>query len=187
MSNLMMRMFNRQASDPRNKPDQILEALKLRQGQVLADLGAGGGYFSLRFAEAVGREGRVYVVDTNQGSLRFIENSAKEKGLGNVQTVLATKEGLIFHGGSLDLVFARNVYHHLANRVEYFRRLRGALKREGRIAIIEYRRGKPLTFHGIFGHYVPQETIIKELGEAGYRVKQEISFLPEQSFTIFSP
>ena len=186
MSNLKARMFNRQASDPKNKPDQILEALTLRQGQTIADLGAGGGYFSLRFAEAVGREGKVYAVDTDPGFLEFIENTAKEKGLNNVQTVLATKEDLILPR-SLDLIFTRNVYHHLANRVEYFRRLRRILKPEGRIAIIEYRRGNPLTFRGIFGHYVPPEIIMEEMGQAGYRVKQEVDFLPEQSFTTFSP
>ena len=58
-------MFNRKASDPKNKPDEILEALELQQGQRVADIGAGGGYFSLRFAEAVGKDGRVFAVDTN--------------------------------------------------------------------------------------------------------------------------
>jgi precorrin-6B methylase 2 len=63
--NLKAEMFNRKASDPKNKPDKILEALTLQQGQKVADIGAGGGYFSIRFAEAVGRDGRVFAVDTN--------------------------------------------------------------------------------------------------------------------------
>jgi ubiquinone/menaquinone biosynthesis C-methylase UbiE len=185
MKNSKAKMFNRKASDPRNKPDQILEALELRQGQNVADIGAGGGYFCLRFAEAVGREGKVYAVDTNQGFLEFIKNSAKEKGLNNVKTILVV-EDLALPERGLDLVFMRNVCHHLTNRVEYFKKLRRFLKQEGRVAIVEYKRAKPLTFRGIFGHYVPRETIIEEMKKAGYRVKQEFDFLPEQSFIIFS-
>jgi ubiquinone/menaquinone biosynthesis C-methylase UbiE len=182
----MAKMFNRKASDPRNKPDQILEALGLRQGQNVADIGAGGGYFCLRFAEVVGKKGKVYAVDTNLGFLEFIENSVKERGLDNVVTILVAGEDLALPERSLDLVFMRNVCHHLTNRVEYFRKLRCFLKPEGRIAIIEYKRAKPFTFRGIFGHYVPRETIKEEMKEAGYRVKREFDFLPEQSFTIFS-
>jgi len=187
MENLKAEMFNRKASDPRNKPDQILEALELRQGQNVADIGAGGGYFCLRFAESVGRKGKVYAVDTNLGFLEFIENNVKERGLDNVEAILAAGEDLALPEGSLDLIFMRNVYHHLTNRVEYFRKLRRFLKPEGRIAIIEYKRADPFSFRGIFGHYVPREIIIEEMREAGYRVKQEFNFLSEQSFTIFSP
>ena len=84
------RMFNRKASDPKNKPDQILESLSLQQGQTIADIGAGGGYFSLRFANEVGSKGRVYAVDTNAEFLEFINKRADEKGLTNVKTILAT-------------------------------------------------------------------------------------------------
>ena len=66
LENLKARMFNKEASNPKNKPDEVLNVLKLRQGQVIADIGAGGGYFSLRFAEIVGENGRVFAVDTNQ-------------------------------------------------------------------------------------------------------------------------
>lgn len=120
MENLKAKMFNRKASDPRNKPDQILEALELRQGQNVADIGAGGGYFCLRFAEAVGRKGKVYAVDTNLGFLEFIENNVKERGLDNVEAILVAGEDLALPEESLDLIFMRNVYHHLTNRVEYF-------------------------------------------------------------------
>lgn len=178
-------MFNRKASNPRSNPNQILDALALQQGQSIADIGAGGGYFSLRFAETVGKEGKVYAADTNPRFLELIENNAKEKGLNNIQTILATKEDLKFPRRSLDLIFMRNVCHHLKNRVEYFRELWSTLKTEGRIAIIEYRRSKPFTFRGLFQHYVPRETIIEEMNKAGYQVEKEFDFLSEQSFTTF--
>ena len=185
MKNSKVKMFNKKASDPRNKPDQILEALELRQEQNIADIGAGGGYFSLRFADVVGRGGKVYAIDTNPEFLEFIRKSAAEKGLNNVKTILATEDKLILPQKSLDLIFMRNVYHHLPNRVEYFKNLTGILKPRGKIVIIEYKRGGLFSFHRIFRHYVPRETIVKEMDEAGYQLKENFDFLPEQSFTVF--
>ncbi|MHC1605531.1 MAG: class I SAM-dependent methyltransferase [Candidatus Methanofastidiosia archaeon] len=186
MKNLKAEMFNRKASNPKSKPDQILEALELQQGQTIADIGSGGGYFSLRFADAIGKDGQIYAVDTNSELLEFIKICAEEKGLNNVKTILAREDDLTFPKKSLDLVFVRNVYHHLPNRVKYFRKLKHALKTEGRLAIIEYKKSGPFSFHKIFGHYVTKKIIVKEMSEAGYRVNKNFDFLQEQSFTIFS-
>jgi len=183
LERLKAEMFNRAASDPRNKPNEVLNVLKLRQGQVVADIGAGGGYFSLRFAEIVGKNGRVFAADTNRKFLELINEQCKEKRLENIETILATGEELDLPEKSLDLIFMRNVYHHLRNRVEYFKKLGSFLKPNGKVAIIE--RSKPLTLHGILGHYVPRETIMKEMEQAGFAVDQEFDFLPNQSFIIF--
>jgi len=187
VKNIKAEMFNRKASDPKNKPDKISKALALQQGQMVADIGAGGGYFSLRFAKAVGKNGRVFVVDTNPNFLEFTKNSAKEKGLNNIEVILAMEDNPTLPEQSMDLIFMRNVSHHLSNRVEYFKKLKDALKPEGRIAIIEYRAdGGRFSFHRKFGHYVPKEIIIEEMKEAGYRLEKDLDFLPEQSFMIFS-
>jgi arsenite methyltransferase len=185
MTNFKAKMFNKKASDPKNKPEQILESFELQRGQSVADIGAGGGYFTLRFAEAVGKEGQVYAIDTDPRFLEFITNNAEEKGLNNVKTIL-TEDKINLPEKSLDLIFTRNVYHHLQNRVEYFRNLAKLLKSGGRIAIIEYKGGGRFSFRGMFGHYVPKEIILKEMDEAGYRLQKDFDFLPEQSFTIFS-
>jgi ubiquinone/menaquinone biosynthesis C-methylase UbiE len=187
MRNIRAEMFNRKASDPKNKPDEILEALELQQGQRVADIGAGGGYFSLWFAEAVGKDGRVFAIDTNSKFLEFIKNSAKEKKLNSIETVLTTEDNPPLPEKSIDLIFMRNVCHHLSNRVEYFKKLKNALNQEGRIAIIDYRAGGGrFSFHRKFGHYVPKEILIAEMKEAGYRLEKDLDFLPEQSFVIFS-
>jgi arsenite methyltransferase len=177
-------MFNSKASSSKSKPNEVLKALELQQGQTVADIGSGGGYFALRFAEIVGSEGHVFAVDTDQSFLDFVQNSAKEKGLANVETVLAAKDAAPLPEDSLDLIFLRNVCHHLPDRPEYFKKLKAALKPEARIAIIEY-RGGGFSFHGLFGHYVPKETIIKEMEQAGYQLEKDLGFLPEQSFTVF--
>ena len=178
------KMFNRQASDPKNKPNQILEKLALQQRQKVADVGSGGGYFTLRFAEAVGPQGRVYAVETDLAKLEFIEQSAKEKGLINVEVVSA-EEGLTLPE-KVDLVFMRNVFHHLPNRVAYFTKLREMLQPNGKVAVVEYRGAGGFSFHKIFGHYVDPHVIVDEMTKAGFRLAESFDFLPEQSFNVFS-
>jgi arsenite methyltransferase len=84
-------MFNRKTSNQKSKPDEVLKALDLQKRQKVADVGSGGGYFALRFAESVGAEGRVFALDTNPKFLEFIKNSAKEKGLTNVEITFGTE------------------------------------------------------------------------------------------------
>jgi predicted methyltransferase len=160
------RMFNKEAADPKNKPEMILKSLALQQGQKIADIGAGGGYFSLKFAEAVGRQGAVYAVDTDQVTLT-----------GKEDMTLPEK---------VDMIFLRNVYHHIPNRVSYFAKLRLSLKPDGRIAIVDHEGRGHFGLHRIFEHRVTQATIVEEMTKAGYSISESIDFLPEQSFTIFS-
>jgi arsenite methyltransferase len=185
-SKLRAKMFNRKASNPENKPNEILATLALQSGQNIADIGAGGGYFSLRFAEAVKPGGKVYAVDTNEQFLDFLSSMSYERGLSNLQPILAAEGHLQLPERALDVVFMRNVYHHLSNRVQYFKAVVPLLKAHGRVAIVEYRRSSRFSFRGMFKHYVPEDRIVHEMEDAGYRLERAFTFLPEQSFTIFS-
>jgi len=184
---LKAELFNKKASDPKNEAVIVLEALGLNQGQVVADIGSGGGYFTFLFAKSVGEGGKVFAIDTNLDFLEFVKTNAEEKGLNNIETVVATNEKPLLLKKSVDLVFMRNVCHHIQNREAYFRRLRDVLNPDGRVAIVEYRGGVGFSFHSLFGHSVPKETIVKEMRAAGYRLEKDSDFLPEQSFTLFSP
>jgi len=185
MTKFQARWFNKKASSPENKPDQIIKTIGLKHGQNIADIGAGGGYFTLKFGEIVGEKGKVYAIDTNPEFLQFIRSSAEEKGLRNIVTIL-TKDKLNLPESSVDFIFMRNVTHHISNRVEYFKNLKRFLKPHGKVIIIEYKKGKILTFRRLFGHYIPKEIIIQEMKEAGYKLEKEFNFLPEQHFTIYS-
>ena len=186
MKNGFAKMFNKKASDPKNKPDQIIEAISLKPGQNIADIGSGGGYFSLRFAQIVGEEGKVYAVDTNPNLLNFVKNSAKINGLNNIIPTIASNDSLDIPERSLDFIFMRNVTHHLKNRMKYFKDLQKYLQPEGKIIVIEYDRGKPLSFVRIFKHYVLKVIIQQEMNEAGYIFEKEFDFLPNQHFTLYS-
>ena len=185
MKNVKAEKFNEKASNPKSKPDEVIAALELKRGQTIADLGCGGGYFSLRFAEEAGESGRVYAVDANPGFLEFVSDAAEEKGFGNVETILADEKGFSLPE-KVDLVFARNAYHHLHDRVEYFKKLKKKLKRGGRIAVVEYDGGGFFSFRRLFGHYVPEKTIENEMTEAGYGLVERFGFLEKQSFTLYS-
>jgi len=80
----------------------------------------------------------------------------------------------------------RNVTHHLPNRLQYFKNLKVFLKPQGRVFIIEYKKGKGPVFSGMFGHNVEKEIIIKEMTKAGYKLIKEFNFLPKQHFTVYS-
>lgn len=118
-------------------PDQIMKALKLKEGQNIADIGSGGGYFSIRFAQSIGRSGKVFAVDTDPDLLESVEESAAERGIGNIETVLVEDRIPGLPEGIIDLIFIRNVTHHIENRAEYFKQIKPSLSEDGRIAIIE--------------------------------------------------
>jgi len=185
MSEFQANMFNKKAANPKNRPDQILNAIGLKRGQHIADIGSGGGYFSLRFAEIVGEEGKVYAVDAKRQYLDYIKRSAEEKGLRNLMVVSVSEGGLQLPKNVLDVIFMRNVAHHISDRIAYFEGLRSHLKSGGRVVVIEYKRGTSISFRSLFGHHVPKEIIVREMGEAGYALEKEFDFLPEQHFSIF--
>ncbi|MBP1908772.1 class I SAM-dependent methyltransferase [Methanolobus bombayensis] len=186
MRNLKAEMFNRKAAKPGNKADEIIRALALKRGQNVADVGVGGGYFSLRFSRAVEDDGKIYAVDTNRNFLEFLKIESEKKGQYNIETNLAKQNRFPLRKKDIDLVFLRNVYHHIPDRVNYFKDMAASLKEEGRVAIIDYDGRGGFSFHRLFGHYVPKTTIIDEMSKAGYGLCKEFSFLPQQSFLIFS-
>lgn len=185
MSYLRAKMFNRRASGKKSMPNKILNVLDLHQGQVAVDIGAGGGYFVMKFVEKVGPNGKVFAVDTNQNFLEYILENSTMNGYRNIKTIFADHMFDKLPSNELDLVFIRNVYHHLQDRVNYFKNLKKMLKPHGRVVIIDYMNNGSFSFHKIFGHSVPQEQIIEELEKAGFQLAKSYDFLPEESFTIF--
>lgn len=186
MKNNKAKMFNKKASNPKNKPDKIIETMALKPGQNIVDIGSGGGYFTLRFSKIVGKKGKIYAVDTNPEFLGYIKINAKEKGLDNIITTFTTEDKVDLPEKSIDFIFMRNVTHHLPNRVKYFSNFKNFLKPNGKIIVIEHKKGKTFSFKRLFGHYVSKENIIREMNEAGFSLEKDYGFLPEQHFTIFS-
>lgn len=182
------KMFNRKAAQKKNQAEKILTTLRIQPGQTIADIGSGGGFFSILFSKQVGASGKVYAVDINKEFLEFITSQATKQNMTNITTVPTTEHTLPLPTKSIDLVFVRNVYHHLTNPITYFSEIKPLLTAQGQVVIIEHLpKGSRLSFHTRYGHNVPKETIIEEMNKAGYRVSASFDFLPTQSFTLFIP
>ena len=179
-------------SDERNqhqKPRQVIEALNLKPGLAVADLGSGSGYFTRRFIEAVTETGKVYAVDVEPEMLKYAEESVVHMHRSyTAEFILARPDNPKLPYESIDLLFVCNTYHHLKERTKYFSDTKSSLKPEGRVAIIDFyhdERSGELGFPK--RHLVPRETVIAELTEAGYKLVREHHFLPKQYFLEFTP
>jgi len=120
-TSLFLKTLKTEASSAKNRPIEIIESLNIRESEVIADIGSGGGYFTTAFGMKTGRTGRVYAVDVKPKYLDFIRRRASREGLENIICVLGKGGEIDLPEAGLDLVFARNVFHHLTAPTEYFR------------------------------------------------------------------
>ena len=170
-------------------PARVIEALEIRKGHRVADVGAGGGYFTFLLAEAVGPRGRVYAVDVDEVEVQKLESEVLRQGLGNVDVVLGELDDPRLPDRGIDLVFLCNTYHHIENRDAYFSRLRGDLRPGGRVAVIDMRAdlGGIAGWLSHDGHWVERDVLRGEMKLAGYRLLARHDFLPVQLFEVFAP
>lgn len=175
--------------DQYQKPREVIEALRVKPGMAIADLGSGSGYFTRRFVEAVTDSGMVYAVDVEPEMLTYVKESIMHMHVPySADFILARPDNPKLPFESVDLIFVCNTVHHLDDRTTYFRNVTSALKPGGRIAIIDF---YPDERSGNLGfpkrHLVSRETILKEMNEAGYRLEREHTFLSRQYFLEFTP
>lgn len=168
--------------DEWQQPDRVVAALALVPGARVADLGAGGGYFTFRLADAVGPSGVVYAVDVDPDMLDYLRARAADEARANVVVVEAAPDDPRLPDAGVDLVLVVDTYHHLEQRPAYFARAKRALAPGGRLAVIEFREDG-----GPSGHFTAPETIQSELARAGYTLAGTHDFLERQSFLIFTP
>jgi SAM-dependent methyltransferase len=177
--------FDAPERDAWQRPGEVIAALlDGRRDLVVADIGAGTGYFARRFAKAL-PEGQVIAVDVEPTLLDWIAQRAREDGLTRLTTHLSRPEGLMWGAPlpQIDLAFSCNTYHHIEARPRYFAEVRAALAPRGRLAIVDFTpdspRGPPKH------HKLPAETVIAELAEAGFRLVSRLSLLPDQYLLVF--
>ncbi len=166
------------------QPEKVIQTLGIQPGQRIADLGAGGGYFTFRLADATGQGGTVYAVDIDPDMIAYLKQHAADEGYRNVEVIEAAPDDPRLPDQGVDLIFTANTFHHIAERTAYFVRARRYLRPGGRVAIIEY-AGKGF-FNRLFGHWTATDVIRNELEAAGYTLEHEYDFLPRQSFLVFS-
>jgi precorrin-6B methylase 2 len=129
---------------PGLKFDEVIASLNLKPGEVIADIGAGSGAYSLPFARAVAPSGKVFAVDIWPDLLTYINEKAKKQGVRNLQTILAKQDDPSLPQNQVDVAYFHDVFHNSNDRQAYLKQLVSELKPGGRIAIIEQEFDDPI-------------------------------------------
>src|SRR4029077_8291159 len=176
--------MERAERDTWQKPDQVVKALDLIDGNVVADIGAGTGYFSRPLARAVAPDGSVYAVDVAADILAYLKERADQENLHNIKTIVSRPEDPMLPVNSLDMAFFCDTTHHIEHRVDFYRKLFPAVKLHGRMAIIDY---PPDSLHAPHRpeQLVPRSQVISEAEEAGFKFVKDFQFLPYHYFLVF--
>src|SRR5262249_6602805 len=122
------------------KPDQVMDVLGIADGSIVAEVAAGGGWFTVRLARRVGPQGQGYAADIQEQMIESIERRKNREGLGNVRTVLGKPDDPRLPESALDAVLIVDSYYEFEKPVDLLRKVKDALKTNGRVAIVEYRK-----------------------------------------------
>ena len=176
--------LERRERETEERPQLMIDALQIKSGQTIADVGAGSGYYSFRIAPLVGEQGNVLAIDVEPRMLKIIGERAKRAAVANVTTVLSTPSDPNLEPNSVDLLFMVDVYHELEFPLEMMTKVREALKPGGRVALIEYKAEDPAVMIKPV-HKMTERQIIRELTAAGFRHQKTVRTLPLQHLVLF--
>ena len=163
--------------DEWQKPHEVVRALGLKPADVVADIGAGTGYFARRFAL---HAGKVYAVDIDEKLLEIARQNAPP----NLETVLAAADDPHLPAAKIDTIFFCDVLHHIDNRPAYYAKLAKALKEGGRVVVVDfYKRAMPVG--PPVGMKLSAEQVMDEFRRAGFALDKRLDTLPYQYFLFF--
>ncbi len=175
--------FDAPERDLWQRPEQVIAALGLPDDAVVADLGAGTGYFAVRLARAVPR-GRVLGLDVEDDMVRYLAARAQADGLHNLVARTTPVDRADIDAGT-DLVLVVNTYHHIGGRSGYFAAIKPHLSARGRVVVVDFRvesdRGPPPA------HKLAPAVVVEEMSRAGFSLAASHDFLPDQYLLVFAP
>ncbi len=176
--------LDRPDRDGEEQPELVIKAMGLTGGEVVADLGAGSGYFTFRLARAVGKTGKVLAVDIQDEMLEMIRNRAAAMGITNVEAIKDTATDPRLPLAAIDLVLMVDVYHELDYPYEVMTKVYEALKPGGRVVFVEYRKEDPsIPIKEV--HKMSVEQLTKEMNTVELDHVRTLETLPSQHIVIF--
>lgn len=176
------KVFNDPARDVWQKPDEVVDALNIQPNDVVADIGAGTGYFSFRIAKKQ-TSAKVYAADIQPDMIEYLKKESTNQECANVVPILIPDAKVKFPE-LVNVVLVVDTFHHIDKRVNYFSNLKKTLAKDSRVVIIDYKEtseiGPPVE------HRISKKEVIAELEASGYKLAEDKDFLPNQYFLIFS-
>lgn len=172
--------------DVYQKPHEVLTALAIEPGEVIADIGAGSGYFTFRLAHHVGDKGRVYAVDISPDMIRHLNRRIRELKATNVTAILADADDPLLADASIDRFFFSDSWHHIENQSKYLSLIKKMLKPGGEIIMIDFHK-KELPVGPPMQMKIARDDLIRQMKSNGFRHTKEHTFLPYQYFLEFVP
>ena len=160
--------------------ERVMNLLQITEGKAVADIGAGGGWFSAIASKRVGEKGIIYAVDINEDAIKYINDRKIKQSLTNVLAILGKTDDPFLPQDSVDAVLILNTYHEVAEPIKLLRNLKKSLKKNALVGIID--RDGEGDDHGI-----AKETIIEEAEKAGFTLKETHTFVEDgmDYFLIF--
>ena len=165
--------------------DEIMYRMRIRKGDVVADIGAGSGYFTIPLARKVGTEGRVYAEDIQKEMTDYISQKVKKLQLKNIRIILGKVENPLIPNNSLNHAFIANTYHELERPLLLLNNIKKDLRSHGKLTIIDWDPTKGPTFGPPKEAKVPFDTVIKEAEKVGFKFMEKHDFMPYHYFLIF--
>jgi uncharacterized protein (TIGR01244 family) len=169
------------------QPDKAIQFMGLKDGDIVADIGCGNGFFTLRLAKAIGPHGVVLAVDVQQGMLDQLNKRQKELNLSNIYPILGRFEDPLLPPGKVDWILLVDAYHEFSNPKAMLARMKECLAPGGRVALIEY-RGEQSRSKSAFpiplDHAMTVDQVINEWRPAGFELVTTVEFLPIQHFFV---
>ena len=166
-------------------PDRMLSALDIKKGSVVADIGAGVGYHVWRLAEIVGPTGKVIGEDIQDAMIRLLKKNIDDRKLKNVEIVLGTPTDPKLPAKALDLVLMVDVYHEFSEPATMMKHIQNALKPDGRVVLVEFRKEDPrVPIQPL--HKMSVDEVRSELEPLGFKFQRALEFLPWQHILIFT-
>jgi predicted methyltransferase len=167
--------------DSWQQPEKVMDAIGIRAGMTIGEVGAGYGYFTFKLSRRVGPEGKIYANDIDRKALEEIEKQAKREDIGNIITVLGEVERPLFPGASMDLVVMVYVLHDLARPAELLENIKPSLKADAPLVILER---DPEKMRGAAGHFYSKDKLLETVEKAGYEVSRIETFLPRDTIYV---
>ncbi len=168
-----------------SKRKEILESCKIAPGMTVADIGAGTGIFTRLFSDAVGPKGQVLAVDIASNFLEHINNTNRQAGRKNVQTVQCTPDSTMLEPATVDVAYICDTYHHFEFPLKTMRSLHAALKPNGRLFLVDFKRVEGESTDWTMKHVrAGQEVFEGEVLSSGFKKVREHSDLLKENYFI---